>query len=390
MRLRPPSLPHQLYPLVLGVGLVAAACGQGTTADDVNAGGGADGPTPTAQGGGPALPGNGDDTGTTLVGAIDSQAIIDRYGFEVCTGAAPPGKVAPERGTEILHAATGAEIANGGSTGGDGRLVETANPTASVKDRTSRWMIDAAEASGALPPGGTIVESSSGNTGIALAALGTERGYRVVIVCGERVSSEKVNLLRLLGAEVRQVGDADLGTDEHYLKLAAQMADELGGVFLNQYENQANPQAHYDTTGPEIWEQMDHNTDVFVAGAGTWGTSTGAGRYLKEQDPNIEIVMADPVGSIDAHAHANGGELSDPAPYRVEAVGQAERMIPSSIDLTIVDRLLSIADDDSFAAARSAAPVRPGLWSQQRPGPGRRSGRGGHRQTGRPHRHLVA
>ena len=231
--------------------------------------------------------------------------------------------------------------------------LELANPTASIKDRTARWMVDAAEASGRLGPGGTIVESSSGNTGIALATIGAQRGYRVIVVCSERVPAEKLHLLRLLGAEIRPIPDAELGTDAHYLIQAGRIADEVGGVFLNQYENPSNPLAHFESTGPEIWSQIDGRVDVLVAGAGTGGTITGAGRFLKTQNSEIEVVLADPVGSIYAHAHATG-ELSDPVPYSVEAVGQAERMIPSSIDLSVIDRVESIPDDESFAAARTA------------------------------------
>lgn len=231
--------------------------------------------------------------------------------------------------------------------------IETANPTGSVKDRTARWMLDAAEASGALGPRGTIVESSSGNTGIALAALGGHRGYRVIIVCSERVPKEKLDLLTMLGAEIVQVPDAELGTDMHYLARATDLADEVRGVFLNQYENKANPLAHYESTGPEIWAQLDGRIDVLVAGGGTGGTISGTARYLKERDPHIQVVLADPVGSIYAHFHASG-ELRDPVRYEVEAVGQAERMIPGSIDVSVIDRVISVPDDESFAAARAA------------------------------------
>jgi cystathionine beta-synthase len=235
--------------------------------------------------------------------------------------------------------------------------LEAANPTASVKDRAARWMVDAAEDSGSLLPGGTIVESSSGNTGIALAAIGAERGYRVIIVCKETVPPEKVSLLRLLGAKVRQIDDAELGTDGHYLALCTRIAAEEHGVFVNQYENKSNPKAHYESTGPEIWQQSEHAVDVFVAGGGTGGTITGTASYLKDQNPSISIVLADPVGSIYAHAHATG-ELSDPAPYEVEAVGQAERMIPGNIDLGLIDRVISVPDADSFHAMRILAKRR--------------------------------
>jgi cystathionine beta-synthase len=231
---------------------------------------------------------------------------------------------------------------------------EAANPTASVKDRIARWMVDAAEDAGDLEPGGTIVESSSGNTGIALAAIGADRGYRVIIVCKTTVPPEKVSLLRMLGAEVRQVEGADLGTDDHYLALCTRIARDEGGVFLNQYENDANPRAHFESTGPEIWEQSGHAVDVFVAGGGTGGTITGTARYLREHNPAVTVVLADPVGSIYAHAHATG-ELSDPVPYAVEAVGQAERMIPGNIDFEAIDRVVSVPDADSFIAMRMVA-----------------------------------
>ena len=232
--------------------------------------------------------------------------------------------------------------------------LEASNPSGSVKDRAARWMIDAAEAAGDLEPGGTIVESSSGNTGIGLAAVGAERGYRVIIVCKTTVPPEKVSLLRLLGAEVRQIESAELGSEEHGLQVCARIAAEEGGVFLNQYNNPANPQAHYESTGPELWAQTGGNIDVFVAGAGTGGTMSGTARYLREQNPSISVVLADPVGSIYAHFHATG-ELSDPVPYQVEAVGQTERIIPANVDLSLVDRVVSVPDVDSFAAVRDVA-----------------------------------
>lgn len=232
--------------------------------------------------------------------------------------------------------------------------LEAANPTASVKDRTARWMVDAAEESGRLVEGGTIVESSSGNTGIALAALGARRGYRVIIVCKKTVPDEKIALLRLLGAQLRFVNDAEVGSDDHHLNVCAQIAQDEGGVFVNQYDNAANALAHYESTGPEIWEQSDHTVDVFVAGGGTGGTISGAGQYLKERRRSISVVLADPVGSIYAHAHSTG-ELSEPVPYEVEAVGQTERMIPASIDLDVVDRVVSVPDSRSFAAMRDVA-----------------------------------
>ena len=178
--------------------------------------------------------------------------------------------------------------------------VESSNPGGSVKDRIAVSMIDQAEANGLLKPGGTIIEPTSGNTGIGLALLGATRGYRVICTVPDKVSAEKQDLLRAYGVEVIEA-PASYRPDhpDSYYAIANRLASEIdGSVQPNQYFNMANPQAHYETTGPEIWTQTDGTVMVLVAGVGTGGTLSGAGRYLKEQNPTVELVGADPEGSI--------------------------------------------------------------------------------------------
>ncbi len=234
--------------------------------------------------------------------------------------------------------------------------LEWCNPSGSVKDRIAASMIRNAVAEGRLVPGGTIIESSSGNTGIGLAALAAAGGFRAVIICTHKVAVEKLDVLRRLGAEVVMVdADAPLGSSGHFLEVGARLQREItGSVFLDQYANPANAAAHYRTTGPEIWRQTAGRLDAFVAGAGTGGTISGAGRFLEEQDPNIEVVLADPVGSIYAHYVATG-EIAEPGTYEVEAVGQGEAKIPRNFDRTVIDRAVSVPDAESYATARRLA-----------------------------------
>lgn len=232
--------------------------------------------------------------------------------------------------------------------------LESRGPTSSIKDRTGRSMIETAETNGRLAPGGVIVEASSGNTGIAVAALGAERGYDVNIICSPKVTNEKIQILGLLGATVH-IFDSE--TDERgwtFVDFGADLADKLGGIFLNQYDNPANPRIHELQTGPELLSQLDRLPDVFVAGAGTGGTISGIARALRNAGAKTRVVLADPVGSIYAHAHATG-ELSEPVPYEVEAVGGAKPMLPPNLAFELIDEAISIPDAESFAAARSAA-----------------------------------
>ena len=222
--------------------------------------------------------------------------------------------------------------------------VEYLNPGGSVKDRIGLAMVEAAERAGQLEPGGTIVEPTSGNTGVGLAMVAVQRGYRCVFVMPDKMSQEKIDLLRAFGAEVVVCPTAVEPDDPRsYYRTADRLAAEIPGAFQpNQYFNQANPAAHEATTGPEIWEQTDGRIDVFVAGVGTGGTITGVGRYLKQQRPDVQIVGADPEGSIYAGGRAH--------PYLVEGVG--EDFWPETYDPSVVDRYVTVSDRDSFLTAR--------------------------------------
>jgi cystathionine beta-synthase len=225
--------------------------------------------------------------------------------------------------------------------------LEYANPGGSIKDRIAVTMIDQAEAEGLLQPGGTIIEPTSGNTGVGLALVGAVRGYRVICTVPDKVSVEKRDLLKAYGVEVI-VTPTDLGPDDphSYYGIARKLTAEIEGAFQpNQYFNMANPKAHYEFTGPEIWEQTGGEVDILVAGVGTGGTITGAGQYLKEQKPSIEIVGADPEGSI--YTKGPDGDLHQ---YFVEGVG--EDFYPETMNLNLVDRFLEVTDAESFAMAR--------------------------------------
>jgi cystathionine beta-synthase len=232
--------------------------------------------------------------------------------------------------------------------------VEFVNPGGSVKDRPAVTMIDAAERSGALKPGGTLVEPTSGNTGIGLAMVAILRGYRVIAVMPDKMSREKIDTLRAYGAEV-VICPTDVPPDSPraYYRVADRLTEEIDGAFQpNQYFNPANPEAHYQSTGPEIWRQTAGLITHFVAGVGTGGTISGAGRYLKEQNPEIEVVGADPEGSL-----YSGGPVH---PYRVEGIG--EDFWPDTLHKDVVDRYVRVSDRDSFVAARRLV-AREGLFA---------------------------
>jgi cystathionine beta-synthase len=222
--------------------------------------------------------------------------------------------------------------------------VEVVNPGGSVKDRVAIAMIDAAEASGALRPGGTIVEPTSGNTGAGLAIVAAQRGYHCIFVVSDKMSDEKIALLRSYGAEVVVCPTAVPPEDPRsYYSTAERLVRETPGAFRpDQYSNPANPLAHEQTTGPEIWTQTDGKITHFVAGIGTGGTITGVARYLKAQNPDVQIVGADPSGSV-----YSGGTGR---PYLVEGVG--EDFWPTTFDPTLVDRVIEVSDADSFLTAR--------------------------------------
>jgi cystathionine beta-synthase len=232
--------------------------------------------------------------------------------------------------------------------------VEFLNPGGSVKDRPAVSMIDAAERDGVLKPGGTLVEPTSGNTGIGLAMVAALRGYRVIAVMPDKMSREKIDTLRAFGAEV-VVCPTDVPPDSprSYYRVADRLTEEIDGAFQpNQYFNAANPEAHYRSTGPEIWRQTSGLITHFVVGVGTGGTISGAGRYLKEQNPGIEVVGADPEGSL-----YSGGPVH---PYRVEGIG--EDFWPDTLHRDVVDRYIRVSDRDSFIAARRLV-AREGLFA---------------------------
>ena len=227
------------------------------------------------------------------------------------------------------------------------------NPGGSVKDRIGLPMIERFEQDGRLKPGGTIVEGTSGNTGIGLAIVAALKGYRCIFTMPDKMSQEKVRLLKAFGAEVIITPTAV--PPEHpdsYTSMAKRIAAETpNAVLADQFYNQVNPQAHYDTTGPELWEQTEGRITHFVAGAGTGGTITGVGRYLKEKNPKVQIVGADPVGSILAEMwRSNGASKPTGAPYKVEGIGQDK--IPGTLDLSLIDEYQTVSDRDAFAMAR--------------------------------------
>ena len=228
---------------------------------------------------------------------------------------------------------------------------EQLNPGASVKDRIGVAMIEAAEREGKLKPGGTIVEATSGNTGVGLAMAAAVRGYRCVFTIPDKMSVEKVRLLRALGAEVIVVPTAVPNDHpEYYLnKARAIVAATPNSIMADQHFNPANPEAHYQTTGPEIWEQTGGTITHFVCSPGTGGTITGVGRYLKEKNPKVKVVAGDPVGSI-YKEYAATHQKGEGFPYKVEGIGGDK--IPTSLDFDVVDDWITVSDADAFNMAR--------------------------------------
>ena len=231
---------------------------------------------------------------------------------------------------------------------------EFMNPGGSVKDRIGVAIVDAAESRGLLRPGGTIVEATSGNTGLALAMVAAIRGYRCVFTMPDKMSVEKVKLLRAFGAEVVITPAAVTHEHpDHYVNRARAIAEATPDSFLaNQFYNRDNPEAHYLTTGPEVWRQTDGAVTHFVAGAGTGGTISGAGRYLKERRPEVRVIGVDPVGSVISGFHRTG-EVGAGEPYMVEGLGNDE--IPGTLDLEYVDEYRTVTDRDAFTMARRLA-----------------------------------
>jgi cystathionine beta-synthase len=229
--------------------------------------------------------------------------------------------------------------------------LESHNPGGSIKDRIALSMIAEAERQGRLAPGGTIVEATAGNTGLGLAQVGIPKGYRIVLVVPDKMSREKVQHLRALGAEVRLTrSDVGKGHPDYYQDMAERIAVETPGAFyVNQFANPANPYAHETTTGPEIWEQLGQDLDAVVVGVGSGGTLTGLGRFFERVSPKTEMILADPVGCVLAH-YVKTGELVEAGSWTVEGIG--EDFIPPNADLSLVTKAYSIPDRQSMAAAR--------------------------------------
>jgi cystathionine beta-synthase len=231
---------------------------------------------------------------------------------------------------------------------------EYGNPGGSVKDRIGLAIIEDAERRGELRPGGTIVEGTSGNTGVGLAIAAALKGYRCVFTMPDKMSQEKVRLLKAYGAEV-VITPTAVPPDhpDNYVMKAKQIAKETPGAILaNQFYNEINPQAHYDTTGPEIWDQTKGKITHLVAGAGTGGTVSGAGKYLKERNPNIRVIAGDPVGSLYTHYHRTR-QMGEGHPYKVEGIGGDK--IPTTIWFDCIDEFRQVSDRTSLAMARRLA-----------------------------------
>jgi cystathionine beta-synthase len=227
------------------------------------------------------------------------------------------------------------------------------NPGGSVKDRIGMPIIERAEREGRLQPGGTIVEGTSGNTGVALAIAAAIKGYRCIFTMPDKMSQEKVRLLKAFGAEVIITPTAvPPDHPDNYVMMAKRIAEETPNAILaNQFYNDANPEAHYATTGPELWDQTEGRITHFISSAGTGGTTTGAGRYLKERNPKVQVIVGDPVGSILAELWRSKGQTKpEGVPYKVEGVGQDK--LPGTLDLSIIDEYQTVGDRDAFAMAR--------------------------------------
>jgi len=250
-------------------------------------------------------------------------------------------------GTPLLEAAR-----FGQARGLSARLLcklEYLNPTGSVKDRAALWMLEAAEREGRLAPGATIIEPTSGNTGIGLAAIGASRGYRVILTMPETMSRERRDLLKAYGAQI-VLTPGDKGMDGAMQK-AAELAASLPGSFIpGQFENPHNAQAHYESTGPELWEQAGGALDAFVAGIGTGGTLTGTGRFLREKNPDIALVGVEPAGSPVLTQGKAG-------PHGLQGIGAG--FVPQVLDTGLYDEILPCTEEDAYAAARELEHLPP-------------------------------
>lgn len=223
--------------------------------------------------------------------------------------------------------------------------LEYFNPAGSVKDRIAKAMIDDAEAKGALKPGAVIIEPTSGNTGIGLAAVAASKGYRIILTMPETMSVERRNLLKAYGAEL-VLTDGAKGMKGAIAK-AEELAQQIEGGFIpSQFTNSANPTAHFNTTGPEIWEDTDGKVDIFVAGVGTGGTVSGVGKYLKSKNPNVKVVAVEPAGSPVLSKGVAG-------PHKIQGIGAG--FVPETLDTKISDEIIAVENEDAFATGRTLA-----------------------------------
>ena len=223
--------------------------------------------------------------------------------------------------------------------------LEYFNPAGSVKDRIAKAMIDDAEAKGALKPGAVIIEPTSGNTGIGLAAVAASKGYRIILTMPETMSVERRNLLKAYGAEL-VLTDGAKGMKGAIAK-AEELAQQIEGGFIpSQFTNSANPTAHFNTTGPEIWEDTDGKVDIFVAGVGTGGTVSGGGKYLKSKNPNVKVVAVEPAGSPVLSKGVAG-------PHKIQGIGAG--FVPETLDTKIYDEIIAVENEDAFATGRTLA-----------------------------------
>ncbi len=223
--------------------------------------------------------------------------------------------------------------------------LEYFNPAGSVKDRIAKAMIDDAEAKGALKPGAVIIEPTSGNTGIGLAAVAASKGYRIILTMPETMSVERRNLLKAYGAEL-VLTDGAKGMKGAIAK-AEELAQQIEGGFIpSQFTNSANPTAHFNTTGPEIWEDTDGKVDIFVAGVGTGGTVSGVGKYLKSKNPNVKVVAVEPAGSPVLSKGVAG-------PHKIQGIGAG--FVPETLDTKIYDEVITVENEDAFATGRTLA-----------------------------------
>ncbi|OGS56042.1 MAG: hypothetical protein A3K60_02755 [Euryarchaeota archaeon RBG_19FT_COMBO_56_21] len=232
--------------------------------------------------------------------------------------------------------------------------LESFNPGGSVKDRAGVSMIEDAESRGALRPGGVIVEATAGNTGVGLAIGAASKGYGMIFVVPDKMSREKIDLLKAFGAEV-VITPTAVPSDhpDYYVNRARAIAKKVPNSFVpDQFSNAANPQAHYRTTGPEIWRQTGGKLDFFVAGMGTGGTITGVSRFLKEKDARIRVIGVDPQGSVYAE-YKRRGTIGVAASYKIEGIG--EEFIPRTMEMGLVDEVVTVTDKDAFITARTLA-----------------------------------